>query len=109
VALVPPEAAEAFASRVITSFDDRVPSLYDPEDASASSIEAKDREGQLRRFPIVSVSLGITCSLAHRFSNHRDVSKTMRLRLDDAKRVEGSCYAIDPKATRHQPTRWPVT
>jgi diguanylate cyclase (GGDEF)-like protein len=95
VALVPPEAAESFASRVITSFDDHIPSLYDPEDARAGSIEAEDREGQLRRFPIVSVSLGITSNLARRFSNHREVVTTMRSHLDVAKRLKGSCYAGD--------------
>src|SRR5919198_1486034 len=57
VAIVPAEQAEAFAAEVIAGFDDRVRSLYDPEDASAGAIELEDRQGQLRRFPIVSVSL----------------------------------------------------
>ena len=80
VALVPPEAAEVFAARVITGFDDRIPTLYDPEDASAGSIELEDRQGQLRRFPIVSVSLGVGAVFL--FGGLKRSDKPMRMRLE---------------------------
>ena len=73
---VPPEASKSFASQVITSFDDLIPTLYEPEDASAGSIELEDRQGQLRRFPIVSVSLGIASSAERVFANHRELVAT---------------------------------
>jgi GGDEF domain-containing protein len=95
VALVPPEAAETFASRVISGFDDRVPTLYDPEDAGAGSIELEDRQGQLRRFPIVSVSLGIASSAQRVFSNHRELVATATELKHVAKRQQGSSYALD--------------
>ena len=95
VALIPPEAAETFASRVITGFDDRVPTLYDPEDASAGSVELEDRQGQLRRFPIVSVSLGIASSAQRVFSNHRELVATATELKHVAKRQQGSSYAMD--------------
>jgi GGDEF domain-containing protein len=95
VALVPPEAAETFASRVIGGFDERVPTLYDPEDASAGSIELEDRQGQLRRFPIVSVSLGIASSAQRAFTNHRELVATATELKHVAKRQQGSSYALD--------------
>ena len=95
VALIPPEAAEAFAARVIADFDHRIPSLYDPEDAGAGSIELEDRQGQLRRFPIVSASLGIASSAQRQFSNHRELVATATELKHVAKRQRGSSYAMD--------------
>ncbi len=95
VVLIPPEAAEAFAGRVIAGFDGRVPTLYDPEDAGAGSIELEDRQGQLRRFPIVSVSLGIASSARRNFANHRELVATATELKGVAKRERGSSYALD--------------
>jgi diguanylate cyclase (GGDEF)-like protein len=80
VALFPPEAAETFAGRVI---------------ASAGSIELEDRQGQLRRFPIVSVSLGIASSGQRAFANHRELVATATELKHVAKRQPGSSYALD--------------
>jgi diguanylate cyclase (GGDEF)-like protein len=82
VVLIPPEAAEAFAGRVIAGFDGRVPTLY-------------DRQGQLRRFPIVSVSLGIASSARRNFANHRELVATATELKGVAKRERGSSYALD--------------
>jgi diguanylate cyclase (GGDEF)-like protein len=95
VVILPPDAAERFADRVIAGFDDRVRSLYDPEDASAGAIELEDRQGQLRRFPIVSVSLGIASSAQRSFGNHRELVATATELKAVAKRDRGSSYALD--------------
>jgi len=98
VALVPPEAAERFATRLIADFDARIPSLYDPEDAVAASIEVEDRQGQLRRFPIVSVSLGIASSARRSFTDHRGLVATATELKGVAKRDPGSSYALDRRS-----------
>ena len=95
VALVPPEAAERFANRIIADFDARIPSLYDPEDAVVGFIEIADRQGQMRRFPIVSVSLGIASSAQRAFGNHRELVATATELKAVAKRDRGSSYAMD--------------
>src|SRR6266496_3287999 len=51
VAIVPPEAAEGFSTRVIESFDARILSLDDPEDAGAGMIELEDRQGAAAPLP----------------------------------------------------------
>jgi diguanylate cyclase (GGDEF)-like protein len=95
VVLFPPEAAELFATQVIGDFDHRIPTLYDPEDAGAGSIELEDRQGQLRRFPIVSVSLGIASSAQRVFANHRELVATATELKHVAKRHQGSSFALD--------------
>jgi diguanylate cyclase (GGDEF)-like protein len=95
MAIVPPEAAEVFSNRVIESFDARILSLYDPEDAGAGMIELEDRQGQLRRFPIVSISLGIASNAQRRFRDHSEVVATTVTLLGRAKRRDGSAYVLD--------------
>jgi diguanylate cyclase (GGDEF)-like protein len=95
VALVPPEAAEAFATRVIARFDDGILSFYDPKDLLNGGIEVEDRQGQQRRFPFVSISLGITSNAIRNFNDHREVVTRITALLHKAKRQEGSAYALD--------------
>jgi len=95
VAVLPPEVAEDFAHRVMTGFDRHIPSLYDPEDAEAGVIALEDRQGQLRRFPLVSVSIGIACNARRRISDHRELVATATELKSLAKREPGSAYAID--------------
>ena len=58
-------------------------------------IELEDRQGQLRRFPIVSVSLGIASSAQRAFTNHRELVATATELKHVAKRQQGSSYALD--------------
>jgi len=95
VAVLPPEVAEDFARRVINGFDGRIPSLYDPEDAEAGAIALEDRQGQLRRFPLVSVSIGIACNTRRHIGDHRELVATATELKSLAKRESGSAYAID--------------
>ena len=53
------ERAEAVAKAVMAAFAAGVPDLYTPEDRARGHIEAKGRDGQEGRFPLVSVSIGI--------------------------------------------------
>jgi diguanylate cyclase (GGDEF)-like protein len=99
VAILPPEAAEGFSRRVIESFDARILSLYDPEDAGAGMIELEDRQGQLRRFPIVSMSLGIASNAQRSFSSAREVVATATELKSLAKKDQGSSFAMDRRNT----------
>ncbi len=99
VAILPPEAAEVFSRRVIESFDARILSLYDPEDAGAGMIELEDRQGQLRRFPIVSMSLGIASNAQRSFSSPREVVATATELKSLAKKDQGSSFAMDRRNT----------
>ena len=95
VAIVPPEKAEEFARRVIASFDARIPSLYDPEDAAAGFVEVEDRQGQLRRFGLVSISLGIASNAHRAFGDYREVVAVATELKSVAKKGDGSGYAMD--------------
>jgi diguanylate cyclase (GGDEF)-like protein len=95
VAILPPAAAEQFARTVVDAFDERIGSLYDPEDASAGRITVADRQGQPRSFPLVSVSIGIA-STAHRpVDDHRELVAVATELKNLAKREPRSAWATD--------------
>ena len=52
-------SAEELAERIVTAFDRLVPSLYEPEDVERQSVEIIGRDGVLRLWPLLTVSLGI--------------------------------------------------
>ncbi|MFN2557262.1 MAG: diguanylate cyclase domain-containing protein [Nitriliruptorales bacterium] len=95
-----PEEAEDIADEVISRFDDRAPSFYDPEDAARGEIEVVDRQGNPHNYPLVTVSIGIARTLDGQISDHRalvDIATEMK---QVAKNEHGSAAAVD-RRTKH--------
>lgn len=57
VFIVRPEQVDSICRRVIESFDRIIPLYYERGDRERGYIEAEDRYGQRRRFPVMSVSI----------------------------------------------------
>jgi PleD family two-component response regulator len=95
VVLVAPELADAVAEEIVRRFDVLAPTLYDDPDAAAGFLEGEDRRGNLQRFPLLSVSIGIASTAVRRFE-HRAEAVTIATELKNlAKRTEGSSVAAD--------------
>lgn len=58
VVVIPPDLADATAEEICRRFDDLAPTLYDPVDRLAGSIEVADRRGVPQRFGLLSLSIG---------------------------------------------------
>ncbi len=99
VAIVPPDVAERFASLVIDSFDAQIGTLYDSADADAGAIEMVDRQGQLRRFPVVSLSLGIASTARRQVADYRELVATATELKNLAKKRQGSSFELDRRTT----------
>jgi diguanylate cyclase (GGDEF)-like protein len=95
-----PEQAEPFAKRVVDVFDSSAPRLHDPIDADRGYIEVTDRQGNARRFPLVSVSIGVAMSGARMFADKREVVDVATEMKKVAKATVGSTVAIDRRAAR---------
>ena len=95
VMLVDPEQAVDVASRLVARFDAIVPSLYDPDDRRAGWIEVPDRRGAARRYPLLTLSIGVTSSVNRRFGHFGEVVTVANELKQFAKRHPGSSYALD--------------
>jgi len=93
--IVPEGSAEGAAGDIVKRFDSLAPSLYDPGDRERGYIERADRRGEVRRFPFVTVSIGIVPIRQARFADSVGVSRAAAEMKEVAKRRSGSGWAVD--------------
>ncbi len=82
------DRAEAICRRVIESFDRIIPLYYERADRERGAIEAEDRYGQRRRFPIMSVSIAAVMSDGS--IDHPELARQAAELKKRAKAVQGS-------------------
>ena len=97
VVICAPEFAEAMASTICQRFDSFAPTIYDPDDRAAGSIEVPDRRGVPQRYGLLSLSIGIAVSAYRDFAHHGEVvaTATEMKRYAKARETSGSTYAMD--------------
>tara|TARA_R110002096_G_scaffold44526_8_gene120306 strand:+ start:137240 stop:139948 length:2709 start_codon:yes stop_codon:yes gene_type:complete len=78
-----------------SAFDRLVPLYYDRTDRDAGYIETRDRYDELRRFPLMSVSIAAITNASGRRLNYTELAKASATGKKLAKAVEGSCYVRD--------------
>jgi diguanylate cyclase (GGDEF)-like protein len=89
--------AQGVAQAAIDRFDREIPSLYDPRDAANGYVEADDRQGRPVRYPLVSISIGISTTDRQSFAHYAEaVAVATEMKLF-TKRTEGSSWAIDSR------------
>ncbi len=88
VFIVKPERAETICRRIIESFDRIIPLYYERVDRERGSIEAEDRYGQRRKFPIMSVSIAAVMSDGS--VDHPELARQAAELKKRAKAVQGS-------------------
>ena len=89
-----PEQAEPVARRAAACFDEAVRRHYDDDDLARGHLLVRDRRGELREHPVVSVSVGIAW---HRAGDvdHRAVLAAATEMKAYAKSRSGSVVAVD--------------
>lgn len=94
VVVCTPEQAEPLGQRVVECFDREVPEHYDEADAARGWLEVVDRRMELRRHPIVSLSIGVAWSRDSQ-RDHRAVIAAAAEMKRWAKTQPGSLVAVD--------------
>ena len=95
VILTAPEHAARVCTEAIAAFDRVIPLYYDRADRERGSIEAVDRFGTRRRFPILSVSIATVHAPPGRFPRHAELARAAAELKERAKRVPGSIHLVD--------------
>lgn len=93
--VVDPEAAQEVARHIVGAWQGLAPELYEPEDAERGYIELTDRRGQLRRFPLASVSVGVASNAIRPIRTHWEAAEIASEMKHVAKSRPGSSIAID--------------
>lgn len=90
---------EALAQQIISTFEERVRALYDPEDLQRGYLQGIDRHGVPRQFGLLSLSISIVTSEGGRFRSVDEISKVAAEVKSAAKSIAGSSYVLDRRLT----------
>jgi GGDEF domain-containing protein len=92
LAICAPPLAEKVCQRMIESFDRDVPEYYDPADRQRGFLAGRDRDGNPRNFPLLTVSLCVVNSEKHRVGSATEVAELAVAARARAKQQARSCY-----------------
>lgn len=95
VCIMNPALIEETCQEVINAFDRIVPSFYDPEDREQGYIQAHNREGQERKYPIMGISIGIASADKGAFSHYGEVTSVASEMKHKAKKTPQSSYSTN--------------
>jgi diguanylate cyclase (GGDEF)-like protein len=95
-----PERIDTLCEHAIAIFDERVRLLYDPEDRERGYLHGSDRQGVPRRFPIISLSIGVATNRHRSFADYEELSRIAAEMKQFAKQEPGSSYAIDVRGQK---------
>jgi diguanylate cyclase (GGDEF)-like protein len=95
VILVDPDQAELVAKTLCERFDEQARALYDPADAERGSIEVRDRQGNLKSFPLLTLSVGVATTDNRRFNHYGEAVAVATEMKQFAKSQVGSSFAVD--------------
>jgi diguanylate cyclase (GGDEF)-like protein len=101
VFITTPESVDRICQRAIEAFDRIIPLYYDRQDRERGHIEAEDRFGENRKFPIMSVSIVAVMSdgVSH---DHAELARRAADMKKRAKAIQGSIYL---RSDRERETR----
>ena len=89
------EHAVRVAERLVARFDGEIPILYDDADRERGFIEVENRRGELQRFEMISVSIGIASTEHRRFEHYAEAVAIATEMKAFTKGHDGSSWALD--------------
>jgi signal transduction histidine kinase/GGDEF domain-containing protein len=98
VVVTAPERARPVCAAAIAAFDRVIPLYYDRADRERGSIEAVDRHGVRRRFPLLSLSIATVVAGPGRYRSHAELARAAAELKARAKRIPGSVHLADGPA-----------
>jgi diguanylate cyclase (GGDEF)-like protein len=89
------EKSEPVCREIISRFDERIPSFYQPEDVEKGYIVSVDRRGYVMKFPIMTISISIVHNAYRQLEDSAQVGRIAAELKKYAKDLEGSVYVFD--------------
>lgn len=97
ILLTTPDKAQAVADNITSEFDKRIRSLYSQEDLSTGFIVAHARDGSVKQFPIMTISLAGVSNVQRNIASYGEVTNIAAEVKKKAKGIEGSVFVVDKR------------
>ncbi len=98
--LTTPAVLDELCAAIIRMFDERVRLLYDPTDLARGYLQGIDRQGIMRRFPLITLSIGVATNRNRAFADYEELSRVAAEMKQFAKQEPASSYAVDVRGER---------
>jgi len=95
ILLTTPDKAPGIANYIISEFDRRVRSFYEPDDIQRGYIIAHDRDGSVKHFPIMTISLAGVTNQHRPITTYGQVTNIAAEVKKKAKVQQKSCFVLD--------------
>lgn len=104
VLITSPDNIEPVCTAIIAAFDRAVPDHYAPDDRERGYIEATDRYGITRRFPLMTISIAVVSDVRRTFASPLEIAQVATEVKDYVKSLPGSNYLVDRRINPRQPS-----
>jgi len=98
VVVVSPSMAAVVAQAIVERFDEGAADFYDDEDRARGYIEVTNRRGELQRFPVITISIGIASTEKRGFQHYAEAVAVATEMKQFTKGATGSSWAMDRRA-----------
>jgi diguanylate cyclase (GGDEF)-like protein len=95
VLLCDPDVADVVCTEALARFDRAIPALYDTADAENGYIEVADRRGNLHRYLLTSLSIGVATTTQRPIRTQWEASVIATEMKAHAKRHGRSAFEVD--------------
>jgi diguanylate cyclase (GGDEF)-like protein len=95
ILLTSPQRARAVADYITGEFDRLIRYLYSKEDLQRGHIVAKARDGTVKQFPIMTISLAGVSNQERQIKGYGEVTNIAAEVKKRAKKKDGSCFEMD--------------
>jgi diguanylate cyclase (GGDEF)-like protein len=90
---------QSLAEAIIARFDAAIPAVYDDFDREQGFIEMLNRRGELQRFPLVGISIGIATTERRTYSHYAEAVAIATEMKSFTKKTAGSSWAVDVRTS----------
>ena len=95
VAIIERYDYESLCKKIISEFDETIPTFYNEEDVERGFVEVANRRGIIEQFPIISISIGVVEVDKNRYRSTLEIGEVSAQVKHRAKSVLGSNYVIN--------------
>lgn len=92
IAILPHYNYELLCQRLMKNFSILIKKFYSPEHLAQQYITSEDRQGNVRQFPLVSISIAIVTNSNKVYSNAEEIVEIVTTVKKRCKEIQGSCY-----------------
>jgi len=97
IIITSPEKSQDVADYITSEFDKKVRQLYNQEDLSQGFIIAHARDGSVKQFPIMTISLAGVTNVTREINSYAEVTNIVADVKKKAKAIEGSVFVLDKR------------